>query len=88
MPSLGKANGESIIHHMEKEEIIKIDTLKNLVMKNGDSGKHITYLKIDVEGGEIWTLNNWMKSNVLGMVSIKCQYLLTIFGCNSSNQKI
>ena len=45
--TLGKANGEAIIHHMEKEEIIKIDTLKNLVMKNGDSGTGFSQVLIN-----------------------------------------
>ena len=45
--TLGKANGEAIINHMEKEEIIKIDTLKNLVMKNGDLGTGFSQVLIN-----------------------------------------
>ena len=32
---------------------------------NGDENKSLTYLKVDVEGYEIWSLKNWMDSNAL-----------------------
>ena len=32
---------------------------------DGDINKHLTYLKVDVEGYEIWSLKNWMDSNAL-----------------------
>ena len=48
-----------------QEELLPVKTLKSLLKANGDWGKSISYLKMDVEGNEIWCLNQWLKSGVM-----------------------
>ena len=48
-----------------EEELLPVKTLKSLLKENGDWGKPISYLKMDVEGNEIWCLNQWLKSGVM-----------------------
>ena len=65
---IGKAEGETSILVDNKEEFINISTLENILKKNGDDKKHITYLKVDVEGQEVWSFKNWISSNALKYV--------------------
>ena len=62
---IGKQDSETSIFLKNAEEIIKIRTLETLLKINGDDNKHLTYLKVDVEGFEVWSLKNWMNSNAL-----------------------
>ena len=62
---IGKQDSETSIFLKNEEEIIKIRTLETLLKINGDENKHLTYLKVDVEGFEVWSLKNWMNSNAL-----------------------
>ena len=62
---IGKDDSETSIFLKNEEEIIKIRTLETILKMNGDENKSLTYLKVDVEGYEIWSLNNWMDSNAL-----------------------
>ena len=48
-----------------EEELFPVKTLQKLLKENGDWGKNISYLKMDVEGNEIWCLNQWLKSEVM-----------------------
>ena len=48
-----------------EEELLPVKSLKSLLKENGDWGKPISYLKMDVEGNEIWCLNQWLKSGVM-----------------------
>ena len=43
-------------------------TLKSCMKDNGDLGKRISYLKIDIENSEFSCLKQWLKSNVLTFV--------------------
>ena len=38
------------------------------IKENGDSGKQITYLKLDVEGTEIGCMKKWLQSGVMKYV--------------------
>lgn len=49
-------------------EIIKVKSLETLIKENGDSGKEITYLKLDVEGTEIGCMKKWLQSGVMKYV--------------------
>ena len=60
-----KRQSETSIFLKNDKEIIKIRTLETILKINGDENKHLTYLKVDVEGFEIWSLKNWMDSNAL-----------------------
>ena len=53
---IGKQDSETSIFLNNKEEIIKIRTLETILKMNGDENKSLTYLKVDVEGYEIWSL--------------------------------
>ena len=44
--------------------VIPVKTLDTLLKDNGDYGKQITYLKIDIEGTEIPCMKQWLKSGV------------------------
>jgi hypothetical protein len=49
---------------------------------NGDFGKQITYLKVDVEGSELKSISQWIDSGVLDyvrQVSISSMFYLRIF---------
>ena len=62
---IGKDDSETSIFLKNEEEIIKIRTLETILKMNGDENKPLTYLKVDIEGFEIWSLKNWMNSNAL-----------------------
>merc|ERR1712241_1356722 len=49
-------------------ETIKVKSLETLIKENGDLGKEITYLKLDVEGTEIGCMKKWLKSGVMKYV--------------------
>jgi len=42
--------------------------LQDAVTSNGDLGKMITYLKVDVEGGELKSIHEWITSGILDYV--------------------
>ena len=50
------------------EEFIPVSTLETLIYKNGDIGKNITYLKIDIEGTEFKSFKNWFKTDIFKYV--------------------
>ena len=62
---LGHIDGQAMLTTSNGEENISIRTLEYLLKENGDIGKQITYLKIDVEGSEVWSLSNWLRTKVL-----------------------
>ena len=66
---IGRGDGETSIVVDDKEEIIPINTLKTILENNGDDKKEITYLKIDIEGQEIWSFRNWITTNALRYVN-------------------
>ena len=43
-------------------------TLDTLLKENGEYGRRITYLKVDVEGYEIACLKQWLKSGVVNFI--------------------
>ena len=43
-------------------------TLDTLLKENGEYGRRITYLKVDVEGYEISCLKQWLKSGVVNFI--------------------
>ena len=77
---IGEAEGATDIFIDDKEEIINISTLENILKKNGDDKKHITYLKVDVEGQELWFFQNWITSDVLNYVD---QLGIEMHTCNN-----
>ena len=40
-------------------------TLSKLIKENGDKNKVITYMKFDVEGSELYSIKNWLKTDAL-----------------------
>ena len=46
----------------EEGKIMEFTTLKNAMLKNGDQGKKITYLKIDIEQNEVEVLREVIDS--------------------------
>jgi hypothetical protein len=44
-------------------------TLKEIVEAMGDTGKTISYLKVDIEGAEIAAIPEWISSGILDNVS-------------------
>jgi hypothetical protein len=44
-------------------------TLSGAIERMGDTGRRITYLKVDVEGAELSALKNWISSGILEYVS-------------------
>ena len=63
---MSNANGKSYFvsvstgHH----ELVSISTLKTLINENGDDGKNISYLKIDIEGMELISFENWFQTGI------------------------
>ena len=58
-------------------------TLKDAVASMGDTGKVISYLKVDIEGSEIRAIPEWIESGILDQVSqfgIELHTGLTAFG--------
>ena len=78
---IGEAEGETSISIDDKEEMININTLENILKKNGDYKKHITYLKFDVEGQELWNFKNWITSDALKYVD---QLGIEMHTCNNN----
>ena len=46
------------------DEFIPVNTLENFIHENEDIGKTITYLKIDIEGTEFFSFENWFQTDV------------------------
>jgi hypothetical protein len=44
-------------------------TLKDIVESMGDSGRTISYLKVDIEGSELKSIPEWISSGILDHVS-------------------
>ena len=62
-----KGEMKMTVNH-EKNKLSKplpVTTLKNAIEANGDLGKEITYLKVDVESSEIKAIPEWIESGVL-----------------------
>ena len=66
---IGKEDGKTSIIVDDREEIVPINTLKTMLENNGNDKKYITYLKIDIEGQEIWNFRNWITTNALRYVN-------------------
>ena len=45
-------------------EFIPVRTLSTLIHENEDVGKNITYLKIDIEGTEFISFDDWFKTDI------------------------
>ena len=65
---LGQVYGEKSLNTEEGEEFIIVNTLDEIIKANGDYGKPISYLKIDIEGSEIPCIKQWLKSGVMKFV--------------------
>jgi hypothetical protein len=39
----------------------RVDTLKGLLGKYGDTGRRISYLKIDIESSELDAIHEWIR---------------------------
>ena len=53
-----------LVSHSGVEEFIPVNTLENLIHENSDIGKNITYLKIDIEGTEFNSFENWFQTDI------------------------
>ena len=53
-----------LVSHSGVEEFIPVNTLENLIHENEDIGKNITYLKIDIEGTEFNSFENWFQTDI------------------------
>ena len=62
-----KGRTELILNHAAnmRSEMLPITTLKDAIFNNGDLGKEITYLKVDIESSEIKAIPDWIRSGVL-----------------------
>ena len=49
----------------KRSKVKSMDTLKSILEKHGHSNTSITYLKIDIEGGEVEGLQQWFDSGAL-----------------------
>ena len=67
---LNNENGKSYFASISTghQELVPIRTLETLIQENGDIGKTITYLKIDIEGMEFMCFENWFKTGVFERV--------------------
>ena len=63
---LSPINGKSTVG--KGGYVIPVKTLDTLLKENGDYGKQITYLKIDIEGTEIPCMKQWLKSGVVKFI--------------------
>ena len=54
----------TLVSHSGVEEFIPVNTLENLIHENEDIGKNITYLKIDIEGTEFNSFENWFQTDI------------------------
>ena len=50
---------------IEKDDAHSMDTLSSIVQKYGHENNKISYLKIDIEGGEVNGLQHWLQSGAL-----------------------
>ena len=53
-----------LVTHTGIEEFIPVSTLETLIYENEDIGKNITYLKVDIEGFEFNSFENWFKTDI------------------------
>ena len=60
-------NGETTFGGNDNN-LIPVRTLDTLLKENGEYGRRITYLKVDVEGYEISCLKQWLKSGVVKFI--------------------
>lgn len=58
-----------LVSHSGVEEFIPVNTLENLIHENEDIGKNITYLKIDIEGTEFNSFENWFQTDIFKNVN-------------------
>jgi hypothetical protein len=61
----------------------QVMTLKDAVASMGDTGKVISYLKVDIEGSETSAIPEWVESGILSQVTqvgIELHTGLTAFG--------
>ena len=65
---LGHMEGQKSLNTKDGEEFITVNTLDEILKANGDDGKSISYLKIDIEGSEIAGIKQWLKSGVMKFV--------------------
>ena len=66
---LGHTNGKmkmTVTHDNNRmSEPLSAMTLKEHIEKNGDLGKEITYVKVDIESAEIKAIPEWIQSGIL-----------------------
>ena len=62
-----KGNMELTVNHQGNRisEPLPVTTLKDAIESNGDLGKEITYIKVDIESSEIKAIPQWIKSGIL-----------------------
>ena len=66
---IGPINGKKDFSSDEKQsQISEIKTLSSLLKDNEESDKRISYLKMDVEGDELKSFNQWLKSGIFDKV--------------------
>ena len=65
---IGAENGYVNSDSSTGKDPIELKTLDTLLKENGDYGKRITYLKLDVEGFEILCMKQWLKSGVVRFI--------------------
>ena len=53
---------------LDSDEQWSLMTFDTILKENGHESRSITYLKMDVEGSELFCFNNWFKSNVFSQV--------------------
>lgn len=61
-------NGETEVSNDmkgNKLEMAPVKRLEDFIKDNGDEGKKITYLKVDIEGSELKAIPTWLESDVL-----------------------
>ena len=63
---MNNENGKSFFASVStgQHELVSIRTLKTLITENGDDGKNISYLKIDIEGMEFICFDNWFQTDI------------------------
>ena len=44
---------------------LPVTTLKDAIVRNGDFGKEITYIKVDIESAELKAIPEWIESGIL-----------------------
>ena len=56
---------ENSIETDSSNSVYELDTLENIIKNNGDEGRMINFLKVDIEGDELESVPQWLKSNIL-----------------------